>query len=64
MTGAQTAASQGYILGATEGEHLIHFRNAGWISGDGCVAFAELRASIRSAIIRSSSARTVPFGTG
>jgi quercetin dioxygenase-like cupin family protein len=31
MTQAQTAASQGYVLGATEGEHLIHFRDAGKI---------------------------------
>ncbi len=29
MTHAQTAASQGYVLGATEGEHLGHFRDAG-----------------------------------
>ena len=29
MTQAQTAAPQGYVLGATEGEHLIHFRDAG-----------------------------------
>src|SRR6266508_1792742 len=29
MTQAQTAASQGYVLGATEGEHLVHFRDAG-----------------------------------
>ena len=29
MTKAQTAASQGYVLGATEGEHLVHFRDAG-----------------------------------
>jgi quercetin dioxygenase-like cupin family protein len=28
-TQAQTAAPQGYVLGATEGEHLVHFRNAG-----------------------------------
>ena len=31
MTQAQTAASQGYVLGATEGEHLVHFRDAGSI---------------------------------
>src|SRR5882672_7811364 len=29
MTQAQTAASQGYVLGATEGEHLVHFRDVG-----------------------------------
>jgi len=29
MTQAQTAASQGYVLGATEGERLVHFRDAG-----------------------------------
>ena len=29
MTGAQTAASQGYVIAATEGEHLVHFRDAG-----------------------------------
>ena len=29
MTQAQTAASQGYVLGATEGEHLVHCRDAG-----------------------------------
>jgi hypothetical protein len=27
MTQAQTAASQGYVLGATEGEHLVHWLN-------------------------------------
>jgi len=26
---AQTAASQGYVLGAAEGEHLVHFRDHG-----------------------------------
>jgi quercetin dioxygenase-like cupin family protein len=29
MTQVQTAASGGYVLGATEGEHLVHFRDAG-----------------------------------
>ena len=29
MTQAQTAAPHGYVLGATEGEHLIHFRDGG-----------------------------------
>jgi quercetin dioxygenase-like cupin family protein len=29
LTKAQTAAPQGYVLGATEGEHLVHFRDAG-----------------------------------
>ena len=29
MTHAQTAASQGYVLGANEGEHLVHFRDVG-----------------------------------
>ena len=29
MTQAQTAASHGYVLGAAEGEHLVHFRDAG-----------------------------------
>jgi quercetin dioxygenase-like cupin family protein len=29
MTQAQTAVSQGYVLGATEGEHLVHWRDAG-----------------------------------
>ena len=29
MTQAQTAASQGYVLGAAEGEHLVHWRDAG-----------------------------------
>jgi quercetin dioxygenase-like cupin family protein len=31
MTRAQTAAPQGYVLGATEGEQLIHFRDHGKI---------------------------------
>jgi quercetin dioxygenase-like cupin family protein len=31
MTPAQAAASQGYVLGATEGEHLVHFRDHGKI---------------------------------
>jgi quercetin dioxygenase-like cupin family protein len=26
---AQAAAPQGYVLGAAEGEHLVHFRNSG-----------------------------------
>ncbi len=26
---AQAAAPQGYVLGATEGEHLVHFRDHG-----------------------------------
>ena len=26
---AQAAASQGYVLGPTEGEHLVHFRDHG-----------------------------------
>ena len=29
MTQAQTATPQGYVLGAAEGEHLVHFRDAG-----------------------------------
>ena len=29
MTQPQTAAPQGYLLGATDGEHLVHFRDAG-----------------------------------
>ena len=29
LTQAQTAAPQGYVLGPTEGEHLVHFRDAG-----------------------------------
>jgi quercetin dioxygenase-like cupin family protein len=29
MTQVQAAASRGYVLGATEGEHLVHFRDAG-----------------------------------
>ena len=29
MTQAQTAAPHGYVLGATEGDHLIHFRDGG-----------------------------------
>jgi quercetin dioxygenase-like cupin family protein len=29
MTQAQTAAPHGYVLGATEGEHFIHFRDGG-----------------------------------
>jgi quercetin dioxygenase-like cupin family protein len=32
LTHAQAAASQGYVLGATEGEHLVHFRDHGKIS--------------------------------
>src|SRR5664279_3378859 len=28
---AQVAASKGYVLGATEGEHLVHFRDHGQI---------------------------------
>ena len=31
MTQVQTAASRGYVLGVTEGEHLVHFRDAGSI---------------------------------
>ena len=31
MTQAQTAASQGYVLGPTQGEHLVHWRDAGSI---------------------------------
>jgi quercetin dioxygenase-like cupin family protein len=31
MTGAQTPAPQGYVLGANEGEQLIHFRDHGKI---------------------------------
>lgn len=27
--GAQPASRQGYVLGATEGEHLVHFRDGG-----------------------------------
>jgi hypothetical protein len=26
---AQAAAPQGYVLGSTEGEHLVHFRDHG-----------------------------------
>jgi hypothetical protein len=26
---AQAAAAKGYVLGANEGEHLVHFRNPG-----------------------------------
>jgi quercetin dioxygenase-like cupin family protein len=29
LTQAQTAAPQGYLLGATDGEHLVHFRDGG-----------------------------------
>ena len=29
MTQAQATASRGYVLGATEGEHLVHFRDHG-----------------------------------
>ena len=29
MTQVQTAASRGYVLGAAEGEHLVHWRDAG-----------------------------------
>ncbi len=29
MSQAQTAASHGYVLGATDGEHLVHWRDAG-----------------------------------
>jgi quercetin dioxygenase-like cupin family protein len=41
MTQAQTAAPQGYVLGATEGEHLIHFRDAGniWIKAGPATGF-------------------------
>ena len=28
---AQAPARQGYVLGATEGEHLVHFRDGGKI---------------------------------
>ena len=31
LTQAQAAASQGYVLDATEGEHLVHFRDHGKI---------------------------------
>ena len=33
MTHAQTAASQGYVLGANEGEHLVHFVSRGRMEG-------------------------------
>jgi len=29
MIGAEAAARQGYVLGTTEGEHLVHFRDHG-----------------------------------
>ena len=29
MTQARSAASQGYVLGPAEGEHLVHFRDVG-----------------------------------
>jgi quercetin dioxygenase-like cupin family protein len=29
ITKAHTALAQGYVLGATEGEHLVHFRDGG-----------------------------------
>jgi quercetin dioxygenase-like cupin family protein len=29
IIGAQSAAQQGYVLGTTEGEHLVHFRDHG-----------------------------------
>ena len=32
MTQARSAASQGYVLGPAEGEHLVHFRDVGNIS--------------------------------
>lgn len=31
IIGAQTAAPRGYVLGASEGEHLVHFRDQGKI---------------------------------
>jgi hypothetical protein len=31
LTQAHTTAPQGYVFGATEGEHLIHFRDGGKI---------------------------------
>jgi quercetin dioxygenase-like cupin family protein len=31
LMGAEAAAGQGYVLGSTEGEHLIHFRDQGKI---------------------------------
>jgi len=31
MIGAEDAARQGYVLGSTEGEHLVHFRDRGKI---------------------------------
>ena len=31
MTQVQATAPQGYVLGATEGEHLVHFRDSGKI---------------------------------
>ena len=31
VIGTETAARQGYVLGATEGEHLVHFRDHGKI---------------------------------
>jgi hypothetical protein len=31
LTQAHTAAPQGYVFGATEGEHLLHFRDGGKI---------------------------------
>jgi quercetin dioxygenase-like cupin family protein len=32
LTAAQTVARQGYVIGPTEGEHLLHFRDRGNIS--------------------------------
>jgi quercetin dioxygenase-like cupin family protein len=56
MTQAQTAASQGYVLGATEGEHLAHFRDAGNIF----IKVGPARGSDSLAL----GTQQVPVGTG
>jgi len=56
MTQAQTAASQGYVLGATEGEHLVHFRDAGNI-------FIKIGPATGSDILALGT-QQVPVGAG
>jgi quercetin dioxygenase-like cupin family protein len=56
LTQAQTAAPQGYVLGATEGEHLVHWRDAGNI----CIKIGPATGSDNLAL----GTQQVPVGAG
>jgi mannose-6-phosphate isomerase-like protein (cupin superfamily) len=55
-TEAQAATSQGYVLGPNEGEHLVHFRNAGKI-------FIKVGSDTRSDNLALGT-QQVPVGAG